>query len=125
MSIELKAKLITLLEEQFFTTTDMQNFEAVLTAKIRERGWFLQKNFTVTGLSDGRNGRVDYMVTTRAGEKCAIEADNRSPRQRSLLKLSELPVGVSGFALLKDGKQPLRYRVNGVDVIRATPFRDQ
>ncbi|WP_416777873.1 hypothetical protein ACNFJN_06555 [Xenorhabdus budapestensis] len=124
MSTELKEKLITLLEEQFLTVADMQKFEAVLTAKIREQGWFLQKNFTVTGLSDGRNGRVDYMVTTHAGAKCAIEADNRSPRKRSLLKLSELPAGISGFVLLKNGKQPLRYRVNGIDVIRATQFRD-
>ncbi|MEQ1965034.1 hypothetical protein ABLB69_18130 [Xenorhabdus khoisanae] len=123
MSTELKEKLITLLEEQFFTAADMQKFETVLTAKIREQGWFLQKNVAVTGLSDGRNGRVDYMVTTRTGARCAIEADNRSPRKRSLLKLSELPSGVSGFVLLKDGKQPLRYRVNGVDVIRATKFR--
>ncbi|MEQ1977463.1 hypothetical protein [Xenorhabdus sp. SGI240] len=63
------------------------------------------------------------MVTTRSGGRCAIEADNRSPRKRSLLKLSELPSGVSGFVLLKDGKQPLSYRVNGVDVIRATKFK--
>ncbi|MBI6550142.1 hypothetical protein [Xenorhabdus lircayensis] len=123
MSIELKEKLITLLEEQFFTAADMQKFEAVLTAKIREQGWFLEKNFTVTGLSDGRRGRVDYLVTTRAGGRCAIEADNRSPRKRSLLKLSELPSGISGFVLLKDGKRPLRYSVNGVDVIRATQFK--
>ncbi|WP_338803604.1 hypothetical protein WDV76_16090 [Xenorhabdus griffiniae] len=123
MSTELKEKLITLLEEQFLTAADMQNFESVLVAKIREQGWFLQKNFTVTGLSDGRRGRVDYLITTKDGERCAIEADNRSPRKRSLLKLCELPAGMSGFVLLKDGKQPLRYSVNGVDVIRATPFR--
>jgi hypothetical protein len=63
------------------------------------------------------------MITARTGEKCAIEADNRSPRKRSLLKLRELPAGMSGFVLLKDGKQPLRYSVNGVEVIRATPFK--
>ncbi|MBD2786433.1 hypothetical protein ID858_17265 [Xenorhabdus sp. DI] len=123
MSAKLKEKLITLLEEQFFTAADMQKFETVLTAKIREQGWFLQKNFAVTGLSDGRRGRVDYLVTTRSGARCAIEADNRSPRKRSLLKLSELPEGMTGFVLLKDGKQPLRYSVNGVDVVRATQFK--
>ncbi|PHM31317.1 hypothetical protein [Xenorhabdus innexi] len=123
MSTELKAKLITLLEEQFSTPADMQQFETVLKAKIREQGWFLEKNFTVTELSDGRNGRIDYLVTTRTGERCAIEADNRSPRKRSLLKLSELPAGMSGFVLLKDGKRPLRYSLKGIEVIRATPFR--
>lgn len=123
MSTALKEKLITLLEEQFFTAADMQKFETVLTAKIKGEGWFLQKNFTVKGLSDGRTGRVDYLVTTPAGERCAIEADYKSPRKRSILKLSELPEGMSGFVLLKDGKHPLRYRVYGVDVIRATRFK--
>lgn len=122
MSAELKGKLITILEEKFRTASDMQNFETVLAGKVHEQGWYLQKNFTVRGLSDGRRGRVDYLVTTRAGEQCAIEADYKSPRKRSLLKLRELPEGMTGFVLLKDGKQPLRYCVGGVDVVRATPF---
>lgn len=123
MSIGLKQRLIELLEEQFFTAADMQKFETVLKAKIREQGWFLQKNFAVTGLSDGRRGRVDYLVTTRSGAHCAIEADNRSPRKRSVLKLRELPEGMTGFVLLKNGKQPLRYSVDGIEVVRATKFK--
>lgn len=123
MSIELKEKLILLLEQQFITAADMQKFETVLAAKIKGEGYFLQKNFTVTGLSDGRKGRVDYMITAPTGERCAIEADNKNPRKRSLLKLRELPAGVSGFVLLKDGKHPLRYSVDGVDVVRATKFK--
>lgn len=123
MSAALKEKLIELLKEQFLTPADMQNFETVLAEKIKNAGWFLQKNFIVTGLSDGRRGFVDYLVTAPTGEQCAIEADGKNPRRRSLLKLSELPEGVSGFVLLKDGKSPRQYCIRGVDVIRATPFK--
>lgn len=120
MSTTLKQKLIDLLEEQFNTATNKPQFEAVLGAKIAEQGWMLWKNFTVKGLSDGRSGRVNYLITTPSDAQCAIELDSRSPRKRSLLKLRELPEGISGFVLLKNGKHPYRYSVCGIDVVRAT-----
>ena len=121
MSTVLKQKLIVLLEEQFNTATNKPQFEAVLGAKIAEQGWMLWKNFTVKGLSNGRSGcgRVNYLITTPSDERCAIELDNRSPRARSLLKLRELPEGMSGFVLLKNGKHPYRYSTCGIDVVRA------
>lgn len=118
---EIRDVLIALLEEQFFSANQMKNFEHVFVAKIKATGCFLQKNFTLTGLSDGRKGRVDWLITAPTGEQCAVEVDNKSPRRRSVLKLSELPVGVCGFVLLKDGKQAKRFSVDGVPVVRATP----
>ncbi len=122
MSTELKAKLIVLLEEQFFTGADKVTFDYVFASKIKSEGLHLQRNFTIK-LSNGHKGFVDYLVTTPDGQQCAIEVDKRSPRNRSMMKLHELPAGMSGFVLLKDGKHPLRYSENSIDVIRATKFK--
>ncbi|MCX8967390.1 hypothetical protein EHW66_21215 [Erwinia psidii] len=120
---EIRDVLIAQLEEKFFTADQMRKFEHVFVAKIKATGCSLQKNYTLAELSDGRKGRVDWLITAPTGEQCAIEVDNKSPRRRSVLKLSELPNGISGFVLLKDGRVHRRYSVEGVAVVRATPFR--
>lgn len=122
MSNELKQNLIALLEEQFLKADDKVTFDYVMQKKIKSLGYHLQRNFTLN-LSGGRKGFIDCLVTSPDGQRCAIEVDKKSPRKRSLMKLRELPEGMSGFVLLRDGKHPLRYTADGVDVIRATRFK--
>ncbi len=97
MSAELKQKLIALLEEQFHQSNDKVTFDYVMQKKIKSMGYHLQR--------------------------CAIEVDNKSPRKRSLIKLHQLPEGMSGFVLLRDGAHPLRYADDGIEVVRATRFK--
>ncbi|HDX8765761.1 TPA: hypothetical protein RQO54_002664 [Klebsiella michiganensis] len=122
MSTELKQKLIALLEEQFIRSDDKVTFGYVMQRKIKSLGYHLQRNFAIS-LSGRRRGFIDCLVTTPDGQRCAIEVDKKSPRKRSLMKLADLPADMSGFVLLRDGKHPLRYVENGVDVIRATKFK--
>ncbi|HBW7970686.1 TPA: hypothetical protein MFG57_000075 [Klebsiella pneumoniae] len=122
MSAELKQKLIALLEEQFIRSDDKVTFDYVMQKKIKSMGYHLQRNFTIS-LSGGRRGFVDCLVTSPDGQRCAIEVDNKSPRKRSLIKLHQLPEGMSGFVLLRDGAHPLRYADDGIEVVRATRFK--
>lgn len=122
MSTELKEKLIALLEEQFHKSDDKVTFDYVMQKKIKSQGFHLQRNFAIS-LGGTRKGFIDCLVTAKDGQRCAIEVDKRSPRIRSLAKLKALPDGVSGFVLLRDGKEPLRHTADGVDVIRATKFK--
>ena len=120
MSEDLKQNLITLLEEQFIRSDDKVVFDYVMQKKIKSQGYHLQRNFSISG---GRKGFIDCLVTSSDGQQCAIEVDKNSPRNRSLMKLAQPPEGMSGFVLLRDGKHPLRYSENGIDVIRATKFK--
>lgn len=122
MSTELKQKLIALLKEQFIRSDDKVTFDYVMQRKIKSLGYHLQRNFAIS-LSGRRRGFIDCLVTTPDGQRCAIEVDKKSPRKRSLMKLADLPADMSGFVLLRDGKHPLRYIENGVDVVRATKFK--
>lgn len=122
METELKAKLIALLEEQFIRSDDKVIFDYVMQKKIKTQGYHLQRNFAIS-LIGGRRGFIDCLVTSPEGQQCAIEVDKKTPRSRSLVKLKQLPAGVSGFVLLRDGKHPLRYVADGVEVIRATRFK--
>ncbi|EBG0211780.1 hypothetical protein H9V85_001555 [Salmonella enterica subsp. enterica serovar Louisiana] len=120
---EIKSNAIALLEQQFITGEFRGMFDHELEDKLRGKGYAVQRNYTVD-MGNVRKWRVDYMITAPNGEQCAIEADRRSPRERSVLKLRMLlDQGIPGFVLLRDGKKPLRYSVDGVDVIRATPFK--
>lgn len=122
MNTDLKQNLIALLEEQFIHSDDKVIFDYVMQKKIKSQGYHLQRNFSIS-ISGGRKGFIDCLVTSPDGQQCAIEVDKRTPRSRSLMKLSELPEGISGFVLLKDGRHPLRYSEGGIDVIRATKFK--
>jgi hypothetical protein len=122
MKKDLKQNLIALLEEQFIRSDDKVIFDYVMQRKIKAQGYHLQRNLTVS-VGGGRKGFIDCLVTSSDGQQCAIEVDKRTPRSRSLMKLSELPAGMSGFVLLKDGKHPLRYSEGGIDIIRATKFK--
>ncbi|HFO5312672.1 TPA: hypothetical protein ACHJ8O_003724 [Escherichia coli] len=122
MSAELKLVLINLLEEKFGHGMDKVTFDYVLQKKIKSLGCELQRCFTVR-LKGDRRGFIDLLVISPDGQRCAVEVDNRSPRQRSLMKIRALPEGISGFVFLRDGKHPQRYIADGVDVIRATRFK--
>lgn len=124
MSEDLKQNLIALLEEQFIRSDDKVVFDYVMQKKIKSQGYHLQRNFSISiSISGGRKGFIGCLVTSSDGQQCAIEVDKKSLRNRSLMKLTQLPEGMSGFVLLRDGKHPLRYSENGIDVIRATKFK--
>ncbi|EAB1499799.1 hypothetical protein FEN12_17275 [Salmonella enterica] len=120
---EIKSNAIALLEHQLVTGEFRGMLQNELEDKLRGKGYAVQRNYTVD-MGNGRKWRVDYMITASNGDQCAIEVDRCSPRERSVLKLCMLrDQGIPGFVLLRDGKKPMRYSVDGVDVIRATPFR--
>lgn len=120
---EIKSNAIALLEHQLVTGEFRGMLLNELEDKLRGKGYAVQRNYTVD-MGNGRKWRVDYMITASNGDQCAIEVDRCSPRERSVLKLCMLrDQGIPGFVLLRDGKKPMRYSVDGVDVIRATPFR--
>ncbi|EOC0702413.1 hypothetical protein ACIU3Q_005615 [Salmonella enterica subsp. enterica serovar Kokomlemle] len=120
---EIKSNAIALIERQFITGDLRGMFQHELENKLRGKGYAVQRNYTVD-MGNGRKWRVDYMITAPNGEQCAIEVDRCSPRERSVRKLCMLrDQGIPGFVVLRDGKEPLRYSVDGVDVIRATQFR--
>ncbi len=121
MSTEIKIRLINSLEHKFYTR-DRVTFDYVLAAKVKDAGLMITRNYRVD-LGNGRKGFVDYLITSATGDRCAIEVDRRSPRERSLMKLRRLhEQGIPGFVLLRNGREPLRYSVDGVDVVRATRF---
>ncbi len=118
-----KGKLITLLEHTFYAGRDKVTFDYVFAAKMKDAGLSITRNFRVD-LENGGKGYVDYLITSSDGDRCAIEVDKSHHRARSVKKLCRLGnLGIPGFVLLRYGKEPLRYSVDGVDVIRATPFR--
>ncbi|HIB1682333.1 TPA: hypothetical protein ACWV7L_003310 [Salmonella enterica subsp. enterica serovar Muenchen] len=123
MNTVIKGDVIRLLEHQFTTGELRGIFARELEDKLRGKGYAVQRNYTVD-MGNGRKWRVDYMITAQNGDQCAIEVDRCSPRERSVLKLCMLcDLGISGFVLLRDGKNPKRYSVDAIDVIRATPFK--
>ncbi|EIE2768160.1 hypothetical protein KA541_003207 [Salmonella enterica subsp. enterica serovar Rubislaw] len=123
MSKEIKGRLITLLEHKFYAGRDKVTFDYVFAAKMKDAGLSITRNFRVD-LENGRKGYVDYLITDSDGDRCAIEVDKSRPRERSVKKLCHLESqGIPGFVLLRHGKEPLRYSVDGVDVIRATRFK--
>ncbi|EHC5871966.1 hypothetical protein JR782_002758 [Salmonella enterica subsp. enterica serovar Eastbourne] len=123
MNREIKAYLITLLEHTFYAGRDKVTFDYVFAVKMKDAGLIITRNFRLD-LENGRKGYVDYLITDSDGDQCAIEVDKSSPRDRSVMKLRHLESkGIPGFVLLRYGKNPLRYSVDGVDVIRATPFK--
>lgn len=123
MNSVIKGDVIRLLEHQFTTGELRGMFVHELEDKLRGKGYAVQRNYTVD-MGNGRKWRVDYMITDPNGDQCAIEIDRCSPRERSVLKLCTLSDrGIPGFVLLRDGKNPLRYSVDAIDVIRATPFK--
>ncbi|HAG0017534.1 TPA: hypothetical protein G8O67_004920 [Salmonella enterica] len=120
---EIKGNLIAILEHQLVTGEFRVMLLNELEDKLRGKGYAVQRNYTVD-MGNGRKWRVDYMITASNGDRCAIEVDRCSPRERSVLKLCMLrDQGIPGFVLLRDGKEPRRYSVDGVDVIRATLFK--
>ncbi|EPS8872950.1 hypothetical protein [Salmonella enterica] len=120
---ELKERLISILEEKLPGDTGREYFEHQLEAVIRRNGFLLSKNVRVGDLVVGRKGFINYLVMDKSGAACAIELDNRSPRQRSLQKLQALPVSTGRLVVLRDGKKTHRYQEFGIDVIRATKFK--
>ncbi|ECI0427241.1 hypothetical protein AH312_09800 [Salmonella enterica subsp. enterica] len=122
-STELKERLISILEEKLLGDTGREYFEHQLEAVIRRNGFLLSKNVRVGDLVVGRKGFINYLVMDKSGAACAIELDNRSPRQRSLQKLQALPVSTGRLVVLRDGKKTHRYQEFGIDVIRATKFK--
>lgn len=116
--MSIKEKLIELLEGQM-QSPDLVILDLVIEQKLSGAGYQVHKNYSLKNLSDGRNGRVNFLVLDKNGGRCVIERDNRSPRQRSILKLKELPAGIDGFILLKNGKPNVRYQEQGIDVISA------
>lgn len=63
-------------------------------ATLQAVGLDVHREYPVPERGDGREGRVDIVVTDGHGTRCGIELDRNSPRQKSLLKLGAVEMGI-------------------------------
>ena len=113
--VSLKEKLITLLQGKlnFDNAKDLHN---AVEAEIMKAGYLCQREFVVADRGDGRKGKVDLYVTDLSGASCGIEIDWKSPREKSIIKLQQLP---AGLVLLRESGLEERYEVGGIAVVNA------
>lgn len=111
----LKENLIALLQGQlnFDNAKDLHN---AVEAEVLKAGYFCQREFVVADRGDGRKGKVDLYVSDMSGASCGIEIDWKSPREKSIIKLQQLP---TGFVLLRESGLAERYEVAGITVVNA------
>lgn len=69
-------------------------------ATLQAAGLEVHREYQVPERGDGREGRIDIVVTDGNGTRCGIELDRISPRQKSLLKLGAVE---SGICVLRRG----------------------
>lgn len=69
-------------------------------ATLQAAGLDVHREHPVPERGDGREGRIDIVVTDGNGTRCGIELDRISPRQKSLLKLGAVE---SGICVLRRG----------------------
>ena len=69
-------------------------------ATLQAAGLDVHREYPVPERGDGREGRIDIVVTDGNGTRCGIELDRISPRQKSLLKLDAVE---SGICVLRRG----------------------
>jgi len=69
-------------------------------ATLQAAGLDVHREYPVPERGDGREGRIDIVVTDGNGTRCGIELDRISPRQKSLLKLGAVE---SGICVLRRG----------------------
>ncbi len=69
-------------------------------ATLQAAGLDVHREYQVPERGDGREGRIDIVVTDGNGTRCGIELDRNSPRQKSLLKLGAVE---SGICVLRRG----------------------
>lgn len=67
-----------------------------------EAGWSVRREYAVV-IGDGLGGRVD-IVAQRHKTRIALELDNRTPRGKSLIKLTGFPPEVRTAVLLRNPK---------------------
>lgn len=111
----LREKLISLLQGRLIFG-DAKALHDAVEAEILKAGYLCQREFLVADRGDGRRGRVDLYVTDSTGSACGIEIDRKSPREKSVFKLQQLP---SGFILLRDSGVADRYEIAGIPVVNA------
>ena len=74
-------------------------------ATLQAAGLDVHREYPVPERGDGREGRIDIVVTDGNGTRCGIELDRISPRQKSLLKLGAVE---SGICVLRRGDNARR-----------------
>ena len=67
---------------------------------LQAAGLDVHREYQVPERGDGREGRIDIVVTDGNGTRCGIELDRITPRQKSLLKLGAVE---SGICVLRRG----------------------
>ena len=113
--ISLKEKLVSLLQGKFNFDNAKGLHDAVET-ELLKAGYLCQREFVVPDRGDGRKGKVDLYVTDLSGASCGIELDWKSPREKSIIKLQQLP---AGMVLLRESSIEDRYDIGGISVVNA------
>lgn len=108
-------ELIKLLQGKFNCSTAKELHNAV-EAEILKSGYLCQREYTVADRGDGRKGKVDLYVTNAHGASCGIELDQKSPREKSIFKLQQLPAGI---VMLRETSINEVYEVGGISVVNA------
>jgi phage replication O-like protein O len=111
----LKEKLISMLQGRFNFDNAKDLHNAVET-EILKSGFLCQREFIVPDRGDGRRGKVDLYVKDPDGGSCGIEIDWKSPREKSITKLQQLP---AGFVLLRETHLEERYEISGIPVVNS------
>lgn len=108
-------ELIKLLQGKFNCSTAKELHNAV-EAEILKSGYLCQREYTVADRGDGRKGKIDLYVTNANGAICGIELDQKSPREKSIFKLQQLPAGI---VMLRETSINEVYEVGGISVVNA------
>lgn len=108
-------ELIKLLQGKFNCLT-AKDLHSAVEAEILKSGYLCQREYTVADRGDGRRGKIDLYVTNENGAACGIELDHKSPREKSILKLQQLPTGI---VMLRETSISDAYNIGGVLVVNA------
>lgn len=108
-------ELTKLLQGKFNCSTAKELHSAV-EAEILKSGYLCQREYTVADRGDGRKGKVGLYVTNADGASCGIELDHKSPREKSIFKLQQLPAGI---VILRETSINEVYEVGGISVVNA------
>jgi hypothetical protein len=106
MSTETLTKIIGLNLEEDYEDISAKPFEEIICAALSKVGR-VKRQVEVSNRGDGRRGYIDFVLFA-AGETVPIEADRRTPRQKSIFKVRSINPGNafvvtrSPFRVLKD-----------------------
>jgi len=91
---EVRDRIISILSKKYLDCSTAPAFHSSVEAALILGGMKVSREYPVDDRGDGREGRVDLVVTCDTGEMVGVECDRASPRAKSIKKLKQLDYGV-------------------------------